>query len=170
MPFAVRFSRGLKVVLPILFLLYGIGSDMGSLANWVQAAASVLILLGSVAVHEFGHVLVVRRLGLTVKSVTLTVFGGLTHYEAVQPSALSEGLIAFAGPFASAVLATTFLAGRLAIGGNEVDSAVASVLTFGVGTNVLIALVNLIPLPTLDGGRVTASLWRAATQRDDRAA
>jgi len=170
MPFPVRFSRGLKFLLPILLLAYGLGSNAGSLSNWIESGACVVLLLGSVAIHEFGHVAVVRRLGLTVRSVTLTVFGGLTHYEGTDLSPLQDGCIAFAGPLASAVLATVLLAGRVAVGGSDVDSGLASVLTFGIGTNALIAVVNLVPLPSLDGGKVTAALWRAATRRPGRAA
>jgi membrane-associated protease RseP (regulator of RpoE activity) len=51
----------------------------------------------------------------------------------------------------------------MAIGGSDLDS-VPSVLTFGVATNVVITLVNLLPLRTLDGGQLTASLWRAMAQ------
>ena len=79
--FPVRVSRGLKILLPLLLLAYGFGSGDQSFANWLESAGCVALLLGSVAIHEFGHVVVVQRLGLTVKSVTLTAFGGLTHYE-----------------------------------------------------------------------------------------
>ncbi len=165
MLFPLRFSRGLKIFLPLLLLAYGFGSSDRSLASWIESAASVGLLVGSVGVHEFGHVIVVRRLGLTVTSVTLTAFGGLTHYEGVPPSPLSEGLVAFAGPLASALLAGCLLVARLAVGGSDGDGGLASVLGFGVAINVLIAVINLLPLPTLDGGRIVASLWQAISQR-----
>ena len=115
--FPVQFSRGLKILLPLLLLAYGFGSGDQSFANWLESAGCVALLLGSVAIHEFGHVVVVQRLGLTVKSVTLTAFGGLTHYEGAPPSPMSEGLVAFAGPLASALFAAALLAGLLAVGG-----------------------------------------------------
>jgi Zn-dependent protease len=158
--FPVRFSRGLKVLLPLLLLAYGFGNGEQSLSNWAESAGCVALLLGSVAVHEFGHVLVVQRLGLTVNNVTLTAFGGLTEYEGPPRSPLAQGLIAFAGPFASSLLAVALLAVRLAVGGNDVDAGLAGVLTFGVGTNVLITVVNLLPFPTLDGGQIVGSIWR----------
>ncbi len=169
MGFPVRVSRGLKILLPLLLLAYGFGSGDQSFANWLESAGCVALLLGSVAIHEFGHVVVVQRLGLTVKSVTLTAFGGLTHYEGTPRSLMSEGLVAFAGPLASALFAAALLAGRLAVGGNDVDSGLAGALTFGVGTNVLITLINLLPFPTLDGGRVLGSVWRTVSQRRERA-
>jgi hypothetical protein len=53
----------LKVLLPLLLLAYGFGSGDQSLSNWLESAGCVALLLGSVAVHEFGHVLIAQRLG-----------------------------------------------------------------------------------------------------------
>jgi Zn-dependent protease len=160
----VEFSRGLKILLPLLLLLYGFGSGDPSVGNWLESAFCVALLVLSVAVHEFGHVLIVRRLGMKVRRVTLTAFGGLTEYEGVPPSPSAEGLIASAGPLASALLAAALLAVRLAVGGDDLDG-VPSILTFGVAANVVITVVNLLPLPTLDGGKLTASIWKALTNR-----
>lgn len=167
--FPIRFSRGLKFLLPLLLLAYGFGSGEQSLGSWLESAGCVALLLGSVAVHEFGHVLVVQRLGMTVNNVTLTAFGGLTNYEGSQQGSLAQGLIAFAGPCASALLAVLLLAARLSVGGNDVDGGLASVLTFGVGTNVLITVVNLLPFPTLDGGQIVRSLWRGLSRGREHA-
>lgn len=158
--FPVRFSRGLKILLPLLLVAYGLGGGEQSLGNWLESAGCVVLLFGSVVVHELGHVLLVQRLGLTVNSVTLTAFGGLTEYEGSQRSSLAQGLIAFAGPCASALLAVGLLVARLSVGGNDVEGGLAGVLTFGVGTNAVITVVNLLPLPTLDGGQIVKSCWR----------
>jgi Zn-dependent protease len=167
--FPIRFSRGLKVLLPLLLLAYGFGGGEQSVSNWIESAGCVAALLGSVAVHEFGHVLIVQRQGLTVNSVKLTAFGGLTEFEGPSRSPLALGLIAFAGPFASALLALVLLAARLSVGGSDVDSGLASILTFAVGTNVLITVVNLLPFPTFDGGQIVASLWRGLSRGRERA-
>jgi Zn-dependent protease len=167
--FPIRFSRGLKLLLPLLLLAYGLGSGEQSLGNWVESAGCVVLLFGSVAFHEFGHVLVVQRLGFTVNGVTLTAFGGLTDYEGSQRSPLAQGLIAFAGPCASALLAVALLAARLSLGGSDVDEGFASVLRFGVGTNALITVVNLLPFPTLDGGQIVRSLWTGLSRGRERA-
>jgi Zn-dependent protease len=145
-------------------LVYGFAGGDSSWGEWLESACCVALLVASVAVHELGHVVVVRQLGLTVNQVTLTAFGGLTEYEGVPPSPSAEGLIASAGPLASALLAAALLAVRLAVGGDDLDG-VPSVLTFGVATNVVITVVNLLPLPTLDGGKLTASVWKALTNR-----
>jgi len=167
--FPIRYSRGLKVLLPLLLLAYGFGSGDQSLSNWLESAGCVALLLGSVAVHEFGHVVVVQRLGLTVNAVTLTAFGGLTDYEGPPRSPLAQGAIAFAGPFTSALLAVILLAARLSVGGGDVDAGLAGVLTFGVGTNVMITVVNLLPFPALDGGQIVGSIWRGLSGRRERA-
>jgi Zn-dependent protease len=106
---------------------------------------------------------------LTVNTVTLTAFGGLTEYEGDPRSPLAQGLIPFAGPFTSALLAVILLAARLSVGGNDVDPGLAGVLTFGVGTNVMITVVNLLPFPTLEGGQIAGSIWRGLSGRRERA-
>jgi Zn-dependent protease len=121
----------LKIVLPLLLLAYGLGGGRDSVGNWLESGGCVALLLVSVAAHEFGHVLIVQRLGFTVNGVTLTAFGGITEYEGAERSPLAQGLIAFAGPFGSAVLAVILLAARLAVGGNNVDNGMAGVLSSG---------------------------------------
>lgn len=90
-------------------------------------------------------------------------------YEGPQRSPLAQGLIAFAGPCASALLAVVLLAVRLSVGGNDVDGGLASVLTFGIGTNALITVVNLLPFPTLDGGQIVRSLWSGLSRGREHA-
>lgn len=162
----VRFllSPGLKISFLAMALGYGLSGDR-SLGDWVETVAYVALLQGSVVFHEVGHVLVADRLGLSVRSVTLTVFGGYTHYEGVMPSPASGGLIAFAGPLASATLATVLLGLRVAVGGDGIGTGLEAFATVGVALNVLIAAINLLPLPSLDGGQIVASLWRSLLHR-----
>src|SRR5579875_3425402 len=46
---------------------------------YLTTVISVLLLFGSLIVHELGHALVARRLGIVVRQIDLFLFGGLTQ-------------------------------------------------------------------------------------------
>jgi regulator of sigma E protease len=48
--------------------------------------------------------------------------------------------------------------GIVAIGGSQFGSTLAGLLAFSVAINLNLAIVNLLPLPPLDGGRIAFSL------------
>ena len=65
------------------------------------------MLLASLLAHELAHAVVARRMGVSVGSVTLWLFGGVTTLgEAKTPKAAFR--IAFAGPATSLVLSAVF--------------------------------------------------------------
>ena len=121
----------------------------------VGGIAPVLILAASfvcVIVHEFGHALVARFLGVRVIDVTVWPLGGMARMEDVPVSGGYEVAIAAAGPLVNLGLAGTLLGidwllGRAGLGHTGALELLAAV-------NLLIAGFNLIPAFPLDGGRL----------------
>lgn len=132
------------------------------------------VLLGSVLLHEIGHILMARATEGTGDEILLWPLGGLAFVETNSPRA--QRLVAAAGPFVNLLLCALFLPAVLnsdstpqafnplivpfapeTFGVHPVSDV--QVLTFWV--NWLGFLVNLIPAYPLDGGQILRS-WLTA--------
>ena len=68
---------------------------------WIAAFISTLLLFVCVLAHEFAHALIARTSGLTVKHITLFIFGGVANMEEDMKRPGVEFRVAVAGPIAS---------------------------------------------------------------------
>jgi Zn-dependent protease/CBS domain-containing protein len=127
---------------------------------WIVAFVSTLLLFVCVLAHELAHALIAQRSGLTVKHITLFIFGGVAHIEEEMQRPGVEFRVALAGPIASFLLAT--LAFLLAWPLRGSNAAAEAVLDYLAVTNFLLWAFNLIPGFPLDGGRILRSIiWKA---------
>ena len=108
-------------------------------------AWKITAVLLPVAVHELGHLLVLRLLGLPLRGIRLELRGLCIEYGG-SCGALAHALIAAAGPLAGIVYA--FAASRI---GNHLGS---DWLCMTAGVSLLLSLFNLLPAIPLDGGRL----------------
>ena len=155
---------------------------------WLTALGAAILFFVSVLLHELAHAVVGRRGGVTIRRITLFMFGGMAHMENEAPSWRAELMMALAGPFTSFALGILFAALAGAIAGpieiNPQDPAAAfsalgpvpSLLAWLAQVNIILAIFNLVPGFPLDGGRVLrAIMWGitgdflAATRRASRA-
>ncbi|HUQ04984.1 MAG TPA: site-2 protease family protein [Kofleriaceae bacterium] len=139
-----------EINLTFLILLGVVFMWMGGVAGLVVVA----IAFGSVLLHELGHAVVARRLGVRVSGIELHFFGGAAKMIELPRAANHEIAIAAAGPAVSLVLAGLGL-GIGALAGSWFIAAVGWI-------NLTIALFNLIPALPMDGGRI---LRAALTRR-----
>jgi len=125
---------------------------------WVTGVVAALLLFGSVLVHELAHSLVAQARGMTVSSITLFIFGGVSNLEDEPEKPKVEFVMSIAGPLSSLALAGIFW-GLLQIVGDQ-QSPVAATFSYLALINALLAGFNLLPGFPLDGGRVLrAILW-----------
>ena len=159
--------RAVRTLSLIMFKTWRIGRLLGFP---VEVSASFLLLLGvvllwlgglwgllavgltfsSVLVHELGHAVVARKLGVPVSAIGLHFFGGAAQMSGHPRTAKDEILIAAAGPAVSLVLAGLGL-GLGALLGSTFISLVGWI-------NVVLAVFNLIPALPMDGGRILRAL------------
>jgi Zn-dependent protease/predicted transcriptional regulator len=133
---------------------------LGALTYWAIGIISALLLFASVLIHELTHSLVARRLGLSVDSITLFIFGGVSNLTSEPSTARNEFLVAVVGPVSSFVLAAIFWLLGQTVPARSAASAVAGYLAF---INLLLGGFNLVPGFPLDGGRVLRSVIWGAT-------
>lgn len=137
--------------------------DVSRPEAYAVAAVFVLLLLGSVFLHELAHALMARRVGVPVHELAVTLLGGHTRMGAAAPSPGSSALVAVAGPVVNLGLgaAAWLLAAPTTPGGVP-----WLLLTAAALANVFVGAFNLVPGLPLDGGRVLEALvWRLTGDR-----
>ena len=131
----------------------------GATYLWMGVAGA-LGLFASIVFHELCHSLVARRYGMSIRGITLFIFGGVAEMEDEPPTAKAEFLMAIAGPVSSALLSVSF---HILEGFGErmgMAAPVPAVLGYLSFINMLLAAFNLVPAFPLDGGRMLrAALW-----------
>jgi Zn-dependent protease len=119
-----------------------------SIWGWKFGVGFVLLLL----VHEYGHVIQLRREGVKDVSAPLFIpfFGAVVWSKSLGGDAAAEARVGIAGPILGSIGAALCIV-LYALTGNDLFRALAF-------TGFFLNLFNLLPVGILDGGRVTAAL------------
>ena len=121
------------------------------LFGWAFGVGIVLLIL----IHESGHVVVARIIGLPVTLPVMIPFLGAFVSMKQQPRTVAqESIMAIGGPVLGSIAAGLCYLGYLAMPTSSTGQLLQALAYFGF----LINLFNLIPLTPLDGGRVTSLL------------
>jgi len=143
---------------PALLILLKTGGSMllsigaySLLFGWKFAAGVVVLIF----VHEIGHVIAAKSYGLPVTAPMFIPFVGAYVMHARPNSSYSHAMIAYAGPLAGGLggWACYFLG--LALGEHWILAV--AFYTF------ILNLLNLLPIPPLDGSKIWIGFWRART-------
>jgi len=129
-------------------------------AYWWMGAAGAVGLFLSIVFHELAHSLVARNYGISMKGITLFIFGGVAEMEDDPPNPRAEFFMAIVGPLSSAAISLFLF--LILFWGKERGWPVTinGVLAYLAWLNIVLAVFNLVPAFPLDGGRVLRSaLW-----------
>jgi len=129
------------------------------LTYWIVGLMTCLVFFASVLAHELSHSLVSRAHGITVRDITLFIFGGAAQITSEPERPGKEFLMAFAGPLVSIVIALLF---RFVVLLMASPAHPLSALAYWLSRiNLILAMFNLIPGFPLDGGRLLrAVVWK----------
>jgi Zn-dependent protease len=172
MSWSFRLARiaGVDINLHLTFLLllpFGAflwGSQYGA-QGAVFGMLMIILLFTCVTLHELGHALAARGVGIPVKEIQLLPIGGLAVMGKPITKPMDELVIALAGPFVNLLIIVGLLVASVgsgmfntltpeqivaAVGAPSVQGAVLWLLQ----ANILLVLFNMIPAFPMDGGRV----------------
>ena len=145
----------------VFVILYANNLDHSGVAanlRYVVAAAFVVLLYGSVLVHELSHSVVARAFGLPVRRILLYPLGGFSEIEREPPTPGREFLVSAAGPLVSLALAACGFGLNHLFHPGGIPGVLLSQLVIA---NLLVGLFNMLPGLPLDGGRMLrAGVWK----------
>jgi Zn-dependent protease len=179
--FGIRIGVSYSWFVVLFFLIYWLSNYYfhevlgGSLStDYAVAVAGAIGYFASLVLHELGHALSARRLGIPIAGIDLWFFGGLSQMRREPQSASEEMQIAAAGPAVTLLLfavclgvATVIASGRtvtdvvLTREGFRTTPALALIGWLGF-INAALLVFNIVPAFPLDGGRIARALiwWR----------
>jgi Zn-dependent protease len=169
-------SSWFLVLFFFIFLLSGSfrdATDSSDTVAYLTAVGSALSFFASLVLHELGHALVARRLGIGIRGIDLWFFGGIATMEGDTKSPGDEFKVAIAGPVVTLLIVVACVAAGVGFGGSQ-EFYDAATLDSGAGVspgllllswlatiNLLVLVFNLIPAFPLDGGRVARAIaWK----------
>lgn len=147
----------------------GWGMDWDNI-QWLGIWVSLVFL--AVLLHELGHALMARRLGIHTERIVLYPIGGGAFLERMPNEPLREILIALAGPMVNFLLAAMLIPIIWGSGDHRLTDILlfffkpgSNVVLYDIATweylvvvffvlNALLGVFNLLPAFPLDGGRV----------------
>ncbi|MEA2191849.1 MAG: hypothetical protein QOI73_1970 [Solirubrobacteraceae bacterium] len=169
----------------VLFVLIYVLSDYfqsrlggSTTEGYLVAVAAVLLFFASIVLHELGHALVARRLGIAISGIDLWFFGGIAKMSRDTDSPSVEFKIAAAGPAVTLLICALCIGlGSLVAEGDALDvmlleehasvSPAVALLGFLALWNAALLIFNLVPAFPLDGGRIArAAVWALTGDRN----
>ncbi len=129
---------------------------ISGLVGMISWLALVVLLFGSVLLHELGHALTARYYGIHTQDIILTPIGGMARIMSMPKTAKQEIVIAIAGPLVSLAIAAVMLLATIPLSFFPIGlSIIWETLVMLFQINLMLGLFNLlVPALPMDGGRV----------------
>jgi Zn-dependent protease len=186
--FGIRVGVSASWFFVLLFLIFFLSQYFHEVLGGSTSTAYAVAVAGSIGyfasliLHELGHALVSRRLGIPILGIDLWFFGGMARPAREPETAGEEFKVAVAGPLVTlAIVILCAVAIMLAASGSHLTSAVLTreaeagvtatpllaLLGWLLFINAILLVFNLVPAFPLDGGRIArAAIWRRTGDRN----
>jgi len=178
--FGIRVGVSASWFFVLFFLIYWLSEYFHKVLGGSQTTAYAVAVGGalgyfaSLILHELGHALAARRVGIEIAGIDLWFFGGLSQMRREPQTSGEEFKVAAAGPAVTlALFAICVAIGSVLASGRHFTDVALTRLGFTttpalalVGwlafINGILFLFNIVPAFPLDGGRIARSAiwWR----------
>ncbi|HKQ49088.1 MAG TPA: site-2 protease family protein [Phycisphaerae bacterium] len=171
---------GIRVRVHIIFIIYCIFELIGPARDFLWSLQWIVVLFGSVFLHELGHCFAARRVGGSADDILMWPLGGLASVDAPQRP-WPQFVTVIWGPLVNVILflaTSTILLMRsaeLSISGiNPLDwitftdriTELDLFFHLAFSINVALFIFNLFPMYPMDGGRMLhCALWNFVGRR-----
>lgn len=138
------------------------GHSISQTAVWTVL---LIVVLGSVLLHELGHALTAKKLGIPIIDIVLTPICGLARLERSPAGPWDEVRVAIAGPLVNLLVAMIL---GLVLGWQQVTFSLdPTVITSSIvltlfWINLSLCVINLLPIFPMDGGRILRAVLSMA--------
>lgn len=175
--FGIRIGVSMSWFFVLFFLIFFLSQYFhevlggSSSTAYAVAVGGALGYFGSLILHELGHALVSRRLGIPILGIDLWFFGGMAKPMREPETPGEEFKISAAGPAVTFAVFVLCAVAAGAIAGRHFNDAllaregftttpVLALLAWLAFINVALFLFNIVPAFPLDGGRIArAAIW-----------
>ncbi len=183
--FGIRIGVSLSWFFVLFFLIWWLGGTyfpsiiVGSgTTAYLIAVAGALGYFLSLILHELGHALVARRLGIGIVGIDLWFFGGLSKMRREPATPGEEFKIAAAGPAVTLALLLICAAVGVALSSGHpftesltresfTTTPALALVGWLAFVNAALFIFNILPAFPLDGGRIArAVIWRTTGDRN----
>lgn len=141
---AVLAGKSVKLGKVAMFLL------TGASYAWFYTWGFAFVLVTCILIHEYGHTVAMRRVGIAPRGIWMVPFMGGMAFTEPPKTLAQEGFIALGGPLFGLGTVLALLA-LWPLTGNVLWAQYASMIA-------LVNLFNLLPLGVLDGGRAMRAI------------
>lgn len=132
--------------------------NLSFLEHVIISCLILIFILVSLLAHEYAHLFAAEWMHLSVKEITVSLFGAATSMNDEPSSPKEAFLLYLVGPLINILMGIAFYAGHLSI---ERCDIFAAVCFFMATFNGIFSAYNLLPVIPLDGGFIMRSaLWR----------
>ncbi len=176
--FGIRIGVGPSWFFVLFFLIYILSGyfheELGGSRTtaYAVAVAAALGYFASLVLHELGHALAARRLGIPIAGIDLWFFGGLSQMRREPKSAGEEFKVAAAGPLVTLLLFGVCLGVAAIIASTSpftnvvrtrqgyMTTPALALIGWLAFINAALLVFNIVPAFPLDGGRIArAAIW-----------